>query len=734
VRAVLTDFGLAALAAAGEAGIGGTPGYIAPEVLAGRPFTIAGDLYALGRILELLLPGHPIARRCLAENPADRPKSAAQVLAALRPAPLLSRRPVIAALSFAGASGLFGAGAYYRSRRVEWAGRRRLVVNFIEGPAAAPYSQAMLSTALSQSPRFTVVAAEAVTAFQVRQKLKPASPVPPPNWIGLSRELRAAYVLNSSIASRPDGLVWSLELRDAAGGGTAGATEVVESGRSINWVRFADRAALAVRKLAGESGEALEASYVPLSQTTSRSIAAVEAYYEALRRTENSDVSGALVLLDQAISADPNFAMAYHEKARTFSRMSREISALEPSRRAYELRSRVTRYEQLWIEGMYFAFRADDGRALETFRKLVTLYPEDALAWRQFAQSAGYAGRTAEAVEAARTVVGLDSYNPISRSQLAMFLCESGREQEALNLTAVARLEGVNYNSLYWPESQALMGLRRYSESRVQLEMLGRNAAFARLARQRLAALLILEGNLSQAIASLQSDLAGDLETGEEQRPLRTRHWLAMLFNLSGDKGAALKQVRELLKAPVHPAGMEAFRHAGLQACAAGAIPEARMALANMEKVDAEWPASTHIHGTIAHLRGELAMALGQWNEAKAYLIEAAGLWRDPLSLFSLAGAYNGLEDYAAAAGTYSQMAQDRGYLLRRENPAYVPLMWLDQARAAARLSQFDESLRLYSIVTDHWGNSACPPGRAAVREMQSVRNRAKLQATTKGD
>jgi serine/threonine-protein kinase len=114
----ITDFGIAVLGGHADAGIAGTPQYMAPELLAGKPATTQSDIYALGLILFEVFTGKrayetktlgelkrlhdtgtmttpssivhdldPVVERvilrCLEKDPERRPASALTVAAAL---------------------------------------------------------------------------------------------------------------------------------------------------------------------------------------------------------------------------------------------------------------------------------------------------------------------------------------------------------------------------------------------------------------------------------------------------------------------------------------------------------------------------------------------------------------------------------------------------------------------------------------------------------------------------
>ncbi len=128
MRVVIMDFGLAG-AVALDANEGGTPGYMAPELIKGEKASFASDIYSLGVILYEIVTGRfPLQEKpsdpgkaghfaapssfnkeldskwdhvvlsCLAESPALRPSDAREVIATLKKKPVRKAPFVVAAL------------------------------------------------------------------------------------------------------------------------------------------------------------------------------------------------------------------------------------------------------------------------------------------------------------------------------------------------------------------------------------------------------------------------------------------------------------------------------------------------------------------------------------------------------------------------------------------------------------------------------------------------------------
>lgn len=241
VRAVITDFGLARRSDISQSStqseaMGGTPGYMAPELWRGEQATVASDVYALGVILYELaggrrphemevswpvrysrkaLPVHPnwhrMLSRCLDPDPTHRFRSANEVLEAL--APRRSRR----AFLIAAAAVILAAGTdvlMYQTTTVPSKSGRLAVLPFVNA-GGRPESE-YLSNGLSEDliNRLTQMSALKVIARGSSFKFKGDRV----NIQKAGRELGAEVLVTGRIAEKNGQVRISTELVNSTDG------------------------------------------------------------------------------------------------------------------------------------------------------------------------------------------------------------------------------------------------------------------------------------------------------------------------------------------------------------------------------------------------------------------------------------------------------------------------------------------------------------------------------------
>ncbi len=119
-----------------------------------------------------------------------------------------------------------------------------------------------------------------------------------------------------------------------------------------------DSAAVSLRRKLGESLSSVQKYATPLEEATTPSLEALQAYSLGARAiAERDDNPGAVPLLQRAIRLDPNFATAYGLLAVSYDNLGETTLAAENTRKAYELRERVSQRERLTIESFYYQFR-----------------------------------------------------------------------------------------------------------------------------------------------------------------------------------------------------------------------------------------------------------------------------------------------------------------------------------------------------------------------------------------
>ena len=135
--------------------------------------------------------------------------------------------------------------------------------------------------------------------------------------------------------------------------------------------------------------------------------------------------------LRDALTLDPEFAMAWRMLAANLLALRDYAEAEEALQHALRLRDQVSETERLHIDGYSANRRGDSEAALTAYERIVDLSPRDAVAHFNRAVSLRLLGRDAESLEAYDPVIELDPQHRLAHSNRADALRRLGRHRES---------------------------------------------------------------------------------------------------------------------------------------------------------------------------------------------------------------------------------------------------------------------------------------------------------------
>ena len=155
--------------------------------------------------------------------------------------------------------------------------------------------------------------------------------------------------------------------------------------------------------------------------------------------------AAAIPNLQRAIAIDPQFAMAYGDLSIVYWNMGQTDLSAEYTRKAWELRDRVSDRERLWILFLYDRqVTGNLPRELQTLESWAQTYPRD---WTPYAVLAGWGtqgtGQYERGIQAAQEALRLNPDNPYSYGMAIhdLFLDRFTESENTLQRAAARKLE-----------------------------------------------------------------------------------------------------------------------------------------------------------------------------------------------------------------------------------------------------------------------------------------------------
>jgi eukaryotic-like serine/threonine-protein kinase len=165
----------------------------------------------------------------------------------------------------------------------------------------------------------------------------------------------------------------------------------------------------AVSKMRGKLGESLASVQqydVPIEQVTTSSLEALKAFAMGNAEFDQEREIQSLTYYKRAVELDPNFAWVYAKMGIIYANSGENEKALEATRKAYELRGRVSEREKLYIDEHYYqVVTGEKDKEMETLELYERTYPNDEVPPNNLAVGYEMQGDFAKAVEPGRIAV-----------------------------------------------------------------------------------------------------------------------------------------------------------------------------------------------------------------------------------------------------------------------------------------------------------------------------------------
>jgi tetratricopeptide (TPR) repeat protein/predicted Ser/Thr protein kinase len=549
-----------------------------------------------------------------------------------------------------------------------------------------------LSAQLEQSPFVNLLSDE-----RVAQTL---ALMAQPKDARLTRELAhevcqrtaSAASIEGSISSLGSQYVVGLKAVNCRSGDVLANEQTTASGKE-QVLKALGEATTKMREKLGESLASVQKYDAPAENVTTPSLEALQAYslgYQAMKR---NDYAAAVPLFQRATSLDPNFAMAYARLGMSYGDLGESTRAADNTRKAYELRERVSDREKFYIASFYEDLVTGN---LETARKTYELwaqtYPRDNIPPRELGNIYGELGDYDKALAQAQEAVKLDPGSGVDYGNLVASYTNVNRLDEARAMAREAQAHNLDNPAIHYDlygiaflqqdaagmerEAAGLMGTgwedlilglesdtAAYGGQFAKARELTRRASdWAQRADKRETAAYheaeaavreALVGNMSQAKQQAQAALA--LSTGRDVEAVS-----AIALGLAGGAPQAMPLAADLAKRFPEDTIVQ-FEHLPMIHAAAalqsGSANKALEALAPAAPYELGW---TGFNLYPVYLRGEAYLAAHQGSAAVAefqkILDDACVVWNEPIGALAhlgLARAYVMQGDTAKSKAAY---------------------------------------------------------------------------------
>ena len=235
-----------------------------------------------------------------------------------------------------------------------------------------------LTVQLEESPFLSLVSDQRIQQTLRLMGQTPDARLTPEIARELCQRTESAAFLDGSIARLGSQYVLGLKAVNCQTGDSLAQEQATADGKE-RVLRALGEAAAKLRQTLGESLSTVQKFDTPVEEATTPSLEALQAYSLG-RKTMmgKGDQPAAVLLFQRAIRLDPNFAIAYASLGMSYNNLGETSLGAENTRKAYELRERVSEREKFYIESHYYQYVTGDlEKARQVYELWAQTYPRD---------------------------------------------------------------------------------------------------------------------------------------------------------------------------------------------------------------------------------------------------------------------------------------------------------------------------------------------------------------------
>ncbi len=195
-----------------------------------------------------------------------------------------------------------------------------------------------------------------------------------------------------------------------------------------------------LRQKLGESLASIQKYDVPPERVTTGSLEALQAYSRGYQAMLKNEYFAATAQFRLAISLDPNLAMAYARLGTIYQNEAQTVQATEKTRKAYELRDRVSERERFYIDAHYYNLVTNNLEAAsKTYELWAQTYPQDDTVFGNIGVTNAVLGNYDKSLAGYQQDLKLNPDSPLSYANLIYGYVSVNRPDEALALAHQAQ-------------------------------------------------------------------------------------------------------------------------------------------------------------------------------------------------------------------------------------------------------------------------------------------------------